>query len=83
MGRLPDFYHQSVWRVVPELINFKNPSPVARFSKLLKDPNGNYQRRNYVRHMESYSGRVLSHTIRKSLNSCKFFQKLKKKLRNG
>ena len=63
MVRLPHFYHQSVCGGVPELINFKNPSPVAEFSKLLKDPNGTYQLRNYVRHMGTYSDRVLSRTI--------------------
>ena len=78
MVRLPHFYHKSVSGGFPELINFKNPSPVAGFSKLLKDPNGNYQLQNDVHHMGTYSGRVLSHTIRKSLNSYNFFQKLKK-----
>ena len=78
MVRLPHFYHKSVSGGFPELINFKNPSPVAGFLKLLKDPNGNYQLQNDVHHMGNYSGQVLSHTIRKSLNSYNFFQKLKK-----
>ena len=78
MGRLPHFYGQSVWGGVPELIGPKNPSPLREFSQLTKDPNGNNKPRNHVHCMGTSSHIPLSHTIRKLLNSYKFFQKTEK-----